>query len=269
MKEVMTTLWKDANYKPQLPYIVNQFITEYDIAKANINVLLYKKAITEDQYNELYNSEKDYREIRIGLMERYNPKISEIKAQGIMEFRKMFCEANELQDQDILTIKNDAIYVIGKFPINTKFYNITFVRKCTYTLFMLLDKLEVYYGCDPITGYEVIDIKGINDNTLLLHKDYMITFLCDVFYKLQNGAPQDAANTCSDFLEKYLRLELDVGFYREFNSRSQYRFDSSVSSFYFDHIEQDQLKNINTDVNLSIIRSLMGHVYDITRNKLG
>lgn len=265
----MTNLWKETNYKPQLPYIINQFITEYDISKANINILLYKEIITKELYDELYNAEKKYREIIVGLMERNNPAISDIKAKGIMEFRKIFCESNELEDQDILTIKNDAIYVIGKFPSYTNFHNIVFVKKHTYTLFMLLDKLEVYYLYDPISGCEVIDVKGINDNTLLLHREYMITFLCDVFYKLQNGAPQDAANTCSDFLEKYLRLELDVGFYREFNSRSQYRFDSVTSSFYFDSITREQLKEINTDVNLYIIRNLMGHVYDITRNKLG
>ena len=70
----MSNLWSKSSYIAALPYVVGQYITEYDMSKANISVLLYKGVIDKKLYDELYNSDKFYREKYIGMMQRNNPK---------------------------------------------------------------------------------------------------------------------------------------------------------------------------------------------------
>ena len=270
----MTTLWANDNVKPRLPYSINQYIREYDISKANINVLYHEGVISKDLYDTLYVADRTYREIYVGLMERDNPEISVIKAEGIKKFRKLFCEYNGLEDNDILSIKNDAIFVLNKQCQYCTFDNIAFVNKNVYTLFMQLQRLELYYIYDAINGNECIDVKGINDNKLEYHRNHMITFLCDIFYKVQNGGTDEAAKTCSQFLENYLRRELDVGFYREFNDMCMFRCDTIVSSFYLEYADQSLLYEmfnlsgspqyvLNTDVNFNLLRDLCQILFTI------
>lgn len=273
----MSTLWEFDNVNPRLPYSINQYIREYDISKANISVLYHEGVLKKELYDALYVADKLYREIYIGKMELRDPNISVIKAEGIKKFRKLFFEYNQLEDNDILCIKNDAIFVINKQCAYTKFDNVEFLNKNTYTLFMQLGKLEIYYIYDPITNSENIDIKGINDMKLEYHRDHIITFLCDIFYKLQNGGIDDAAKCCSQFLENFLRRELDIGFYREFNDGCMFRCDTVVSSFYLEYADQSLLKEtfmnngqlqylLNSDVNFNLLRDLCQIVFTI-RNR--
>ena len=102
-------LYNEINYTSDISYLNNVFIYEYDISKANINILLFYGVIDEKTYDMLYNADKKYREIYVGKMEQNNSKITEIKAKGIEEFRHKFFEANQLENKDILSIKNDAM----------------------------------------------------------------------------------------------------------------------------------------------------------------
>ena len=152
-------LYKEKSYTIGLPYIFNQYIREYDISKANINVLFAKGVINEDLYIKLYNADRMYRQVYIGKMIKNNEQIQEVLNEGIIEYKQRFFEANGITDNNIVSIKNDAVFVLNAAPSILNFDNISFVHKNTYTSFMKLNELEVYYGCDM--NYEVIDVKGI------------------------------------------------------------------------------------------------------------
>lgn len=259
----MTSLWENINYSSSIPYVINKYITEYDIQKANISVLFHEGVIDESTYNMLYASDRDYRERYIGIMEKFDNSVYSKLSEGIIKFKRLFCEANDLNDEDILSIKNDAIYVIGKKCKYTQFDNIIFNDKTVYTLFVRLNRLEIYYDYDKIRNNEIIDVKGINDNILPLHKDFMISFLCDVFYRLQCSTVEDAIKCCSTFYEEYVGRKLDIGFYREFNADSKYRINSSNSSFYLDDILPSYLGAIDISTNLDLLRSLYSILADI------
>ena len=263
MKTQNSVLWQKDNYSSAVSYIAGQYITEYDISKANISVLYYMGAIDRSLYEFLYHADKQYREVFIGKMQRDNPKISEIKAEGIRLFRKRFFEANGLADGRVLAIKSDAIFVIGDRCQYTKFDNVEFKIANVYTVFARLGRLEIYYGFDNITGNEVIDVKGIKDYKLELHREYMITHLCDVFYKLQTSGIEEAVKTNSAMYEQYLSKCLPVGFYREFNSESMFRTSSKYSSFYIDNATQDQIDMLDISVNLNRLRDLSAILSDI------
>lgn len=259
----MTSLWKNINYSSPIPYVINKYITEYDIKKANISVLLHEGVIDEATYKMLYESDRDYRERYIGLIEKFDSSVYSVLSNGIIDFKRRFCEANELEDEDILSIKNDAIFVIAKKCVHKHFDNIIFDDKTVYTLFTKLNNLEVYYNYDMIGNNEIIDVKGIKDDILTLHKDYMVSFLCDVFYRLQCSTVEDAIKCCSTFYEEYVGRKLGIGYYREFNANSMFRINTHNSSYMLYNIDQSYINAIDISANLNILRSLHSILSDI------
>lgn len=264
-------LYEKTNYLLNIPYLSSIYITEYDLSKANISSLKYMGYLSDNDYNWLYNVDKMTREIYIGNLERSNNEVSKIKKQGILEARKQLFFENNLQDNEILSIKNDAVFIIGDRPIKNKFEHFTFNKKNVYTFFMTTtSRLEIYYMYDKISNLEVIDVKGINDKVLSKHENYMITFLCEIFYMIQNNTIEDVLSYYNDFYEKFINLELDPGYYREFNPASVYRIDSNRQSFGFEYIDSSYLKRndsgislINLDCNILLLRDLYGVISDI------
>ena len=100
--------------------------------------------------------------------------VAQILNDGLAEYRQKFLETNQIPIQNLLSVKNDAMFLIDFVPQFTKFDNIEFVRKNIYTSFYHLGNLEIYYYLDSINDKEVIDIKGIDDKKLYLHEDYII-----------------------------------------------------------------------------------------------
>ena len=83
-----SNLYSKMNYLTDSKY-QSGVIREYDLSKANISALRTRGIIDNDTYTDLYNADKKYREIKIGLMIK-NDKDSyqEIK-KGIIDAKKM------------------------------------------------------------------------------------------------------------------------------------------------------------------------------------
>lgn len=217
----MAHLFDLDSYTAPIGYVISHFIREYDISKANINILLYKNLISKDQYDYYYNLPKQQRAILVGLLQRDNSAIRTGLTEGFGEVRHMFYEANDIHEYQVLSIKKDAIFLIDHIPKVTKFGNIEFVNKNIYTSFYNLDKIEYYYYADK--DNEKLDVKGISDNTLILHQNYMLDYLKYIFHLAQDGRITDALNNIQDFYNSFINYELDIGYYRELNNRSLYR----------------------------------------------
>ena len=254
-------LYNQVNYTANIPFLISTFIREYDISKANINVLYKYGAIDKKKYDMLYNMLKNEREIYVGNMERRDKKITEIKAKGIKEAKRMLFESNNIQDNDILSIKNDAVFLINKKASTTKFDNIEFVEKNIYTSFYRLNnnRLEIYYGYDEYTGTENIDIKGIKDCYLYKHKNYFLSFLLDVFQMAERDTIDNVINMIGKFYELYVSRQLEPDFYRIFDLECTYMISTKSGKCYYpDFIEPKYLDSIDISCNMNIIRDLWG-----------
>lgn len=259
----MTNLWEKDNYTSSIPYIANQYITEYDIVKANISVLYHEGIIDKSMHDILWRLDKRDREVFVGNMQKHDSHVSEVKAEGIRKFRRIFCEANGIEDYNILSIKNDAIFIIGKECANTSFDNITFRVANQYKLYAKIGILEIYYGLDPITCDEVIDVKGIKDCMLEYHREFMIFYLCEVFHSLLVGRPEDAIKYHSEVLKQFLNRSLPMGFYREFNAGSGYKVCSNLSSFSLMYLDEKYKYIVDISTNLSVFREIGSILSDI------
>ena len=138
-------LWENINYLAEISYLPNTLIYEYDISKANINVLYSKGVIDKKTYDYLYNAERMTRQVYVGKLQRDKAIVDILKA-GIIEAKKILFEANDIKDYEVLSIKNDAVFIINRNLINTKFGLINFVNKNQYTSFYKIKNLEMLCG---------------------------------------------------------------------------------------------------------------------------
>lgn len=211
------------SYLAPVSYLVGNYIREYDISKANINILLYKGLIDKQTYDRFYVMPKKERAIRIGLMLRDNQELNMALTAGFAEMRNMFFIENDVQDYEVLAVKKDAIFLIGKQAPHTRFGNVEFKCKNVYTSFYRLAEVEYYYYLDTINQVEKLDVKGISDNMLAYHEPYMLDFLRYIFFSIQTGQIQDVIKDIQQFSADMTSGKLDMGYYRELNNRSLFR----------------------------------------------
>lgn len=254
----MDNLLKSPKYTSNKDYIISGYIREYDISKANINILYKYGVLSKEKYEYYLTVDRMTRQIDIGLMQK-DKRVSEILKNGIMEYKKKFFIANDIREEDVLNIRNDAVFLLNKIANVTKFDNIEFVNKNTYTSYYKLKNLEIYYFFDSINNIEKIDVKGIGDNVLGLHENYFLEFLKVVFSSAQTESLVDTLDIIKNFYKQYINLELDTGYYRSFNSESVYHIKSDISNysvFRVYSIEDYNREYLDISYNLQLIIQL-------------
>ena len=262
-------LWRNINYKTPVKYYINTYIREYDLSKANINALLYQGRISKSQYNDFYNMEKKQREVTIGKMISKDRTIYQDIQSGIKEAKRKLFLVNDIEDLDIVSIKNDAVFIVGKYLHQTEFPPFTFVIKNEYNIFLQLQELEIYYS-DSIDnkGYNInIDVKGIGDDNLLLHQYGMLDLICEVCRRLQRESIDETMCYVSMMYNKFINRELGKEYYRNFDSFSMYVIPTFIQSVQVPEISEDMKYAVDINRNLSILRNLVGIISDIYRQK--
>ena len=243
------------NVKPVLPFLFSKYIREYDISQCNINMLLLSGVINEKDYEYYKSISKIEREIIIGKMIKNDSSIYKHIKEGILKYRNILISSNNISTNDILSIKSDAIFIIDKILDNTIFDEyIEFKNKKSYTSFMSVSRLELYYN----SADDLLDVKGISDSNFLKHENYFLEFLKTVFYLMENNEFKESLNIISSLYHKYINKDpsLDLNYYRSFDDTCSfkliydtgYSFDVPITQ---DRSEYDISKNIDILINLN------------------
>lgn len=252
-------------------YLISNFIREYDISKANINILLSKRLISREQYDYFYNLDKYQRNVQIGFLQKGNTIIKNGLSQGFREYRQKFFESNNIQDDDVLLIKKDAIFIINKVATNLEFDYVQFSERNLYTSYYRIKNVEYFYFIDMINSIENFIIKGLGTNeSILLHNNFMIDFLKYLFESAQSLYIAEVVNILTMFINKYINYELDIGYYRELG-RNQYKIKSTqYLSYYADHLPEREKYNLDIYYNLEILNTFLEYyteIYFIKNNR--
>lgn len=241
-------LYRKRSYLIKKNLIIDR-IYEYDIRSANISALRWSGHFPNDQLDILENLPKMEREVAVGKMIRANKKFQSIIHKGIFQARERLFRYNHIQDEDVLSIKNDAVFVIGKNLKECKFGPMEFRKKNQYAAFMKLDKLELYYD----KRHKTVDIKGVRDEVLENkdHKEGMIQFFVSVMNFLVMDQRPRLREYLIEFVHDYKNLELPYQYYRELNRDNCYRTKYELAGYAFnlDQIKQDQVHEINITYN--------------------
>lgn len=262
-------LWRSINYKTPIRYFVNTYIREYDLSKANVNALFYTGHITQEERDYYLAMDKPEREAKIGLWIRRDRSVYKSIQTGIIEAKRRLVYANDIEDIDVVSVRNDAMFIVGKDLLHTEFPPFKFALKNIYTMYIQLADLEIYYGdsVDPISGMvnTTIDVKGIKDQMLQLHQGGMLDLVCDACYRLQREDIRDTMRWISHMYQLYIDRALPKEYYRSFDSFSGYTIKTFVQTMSLSEIDNNMVQFIDINRNLSILRDLMSIISDIYR----
>ena len=253
------SLWKKANYAARIEYVIDNMIREFDISKANISVLRDANILSEEQYQYYLRSPRMERQVAIGKLQGSNPEITNILKDGITNAKKVFMFSNSIQDSEILYIRNDAIAVIGPRVINNLIITdrVSFRESARYSSFYRFNAIDMLYFYDQVTNTERLDLKGLGDEGVALHRPFMLDFLCELFYCAQIDGIQQAIPLIQNFHKNYVNMDLPIEYYRELNSQSKYKLlsDTSMySSVYLDYATEYHKRYLDMSYNEALLR---------------
>lgn len=210
-------LYKRHNYlNKDIPYLISDEIIEYDMKTAGFNLIKRFNLLDDEKIKYLESLDKKIQTVQIGLYQKEDRELVRQLNEKFIEVRKWFFEANDLHDDNVLSIKKDAI-ITTRRCVETEFDNILFVEKNTYSSYFYLNSNEFYFNRNTL------DVKGISDTVLPLHGEYMLQFLHDYFSLLEISTRRKQTQYLTEFMTLYKTRKMDAGYYRELNARSLFR----------------------------------------------
>lgn len=231
-------LWQKTNYTSNIKYIKDTIITEYDIKSAGMNILYDSGFLNKEQYKNLKNTEKYERNVIIGKMLRENKEMNLKLNEGFKIARKVFMEINNLEDNDILSIKKDAIFVIGKKCNNLRVSDhVYFTENSEYDNYINIIDKEHY-----INLYEnKIDVKGYHKETYDNHKDYLFKFLMECLWEDKKSDKKDLFKKLLIFKNNLINYNLPIKYYKDI-IENKYVIDLDSLEFEITDDLEDDLK---------------------------
>lgn len=253
LQDKYSGLWNNYSYRSDVKYCLSR-IYEYDIRMANVSMLRAAGYLPEKYLDKLAALPKQVRERTIGLMIRSDKTktIDHIIKRGIKRARYWLFRMNCLQDHEILSIKNDAVFVIGRKLKYTKFGPIEFVLKNTFSGYHWINGLEFYYKKKT----SEFTVKGLSDDILAEpdHKNGMLRFLGKVMDYLLMDRTQDLRKYLIQFSNDYKSRRLPYQYYRELNAFNIYRNNQIIQ--YKDQTNKHTLSFNYLQVNDAMIPEL-------------
>ena len=243
-------LWERDSYKTPVKALFNHRIVEYDMKSANTSIAREFGLLPEKRIKELENLPKKDGEISVGLILRDNPEYSEKQKLGFIAARKLFFTQNEILDEEVVAIKRDAIFVMRYVDNEQVTDNINFRMKNVYSSFINLGKnIEIYYN------QEGLDIKGIDDEIYKeRHSEYFGMFLYSLIRRIESSERNSYLTYLRMMFDMYKHRQLDSGYYREFNAKSQFHY---LDGSYANEEYIEDLNAVDISCNLNIILKLM------------
>lgn len=202
---------------PNIEYLFDNEIIEYDMSDAGFSLIKQYRLLPDSKIQELIKLGKGKeRHIAVGKLQGQDPVFSKALSDKFAEIRTIFIASNKLTDNDIISVKKDAIFTIGRCE-KTKFGSLIFNPKNVYSSYVRfpdIRDLEIYYGTDQI------DIKGMSDEAVNRHRLYMMDFISNMIHMLEIK-DRRIRKYLNQFISDYKSKELDDGYYLEFNNISK------------------------------------------------
>lgn len=229
-------LWEYTNYtNDYFDHLCNVEILEYDMRNAGISLCKEYNLLPNSTLRYLESIDKKEAQIKLGVMQSKDKKLRDSLSEAFVDARKKFFEANELTPDNVLSIKKDAIFVLSRCQ-HLSFGHIQFVNKNSYSSYYKFDRYEYYYYTNGL------DIKGISDEKLEKHRDYMISAIHEFMFLMENVKTDKIIRYVKEFIYLYKTHQLAPEFYRELNSDSLYRMVYKINN---KHLAIDSVDSVD------------------------
>jgi len=229
-------------------------ITEVDMADAGMTVIREEGLLSHRQIEWLEGLPKGERSVAVGRLSRdraqeNGPTLADAITQGIRRRVEAMLALNEVSEDRILSVKRDAVFVVGPPPGRLFLHGTTtrFRLKSSYTAFARLGRVELY----GVPRRGTADLKGIPEHKRELHAEFCTRLALDVLGMVERGDRIEAAATLQLFRSDYIAHRLPVGFYREFNPESAFRVAAGRLRFTVEALGSDVPRE-QLDITLNV-----------------
>lgn len=225
-------------------YCFGSDIVEWDISSANTSLMEFYHLKPQKVIERLRQLPKEQRVVKVGLMLQKDKDFSKALQKAFDDITTLFVEANGLTSEDIIAVKKDAVYVKNHVITVQDFGGcVHFVPKNTYHAYYYIDPLEIYVGT------KVIDVKGIGDENLPLHKSGILQMIGDVTRLCEVGDLYGLNEYMHSVADAYKKRELPIDWYREFNANSCFKWVDGDGYVLLSDIREDDLSEVDITHN--------------------
>lgn len=241
----MPELWERELWtNPNIMYSFNTIINEHDIRQAGYSIIKEFNQLDEKKITKLDKLGKDARHKQIGVWLRDDKDFAKRHKEGFKEARRRFFTENSLDEDNIVAIKKDAIFVKGEVDHTEVGEFIDFRKKNRYTSYIQLpNKIELYYYDGKV------DVKGISSENVDVHEDGMLDIIKIMFKKIETDTQDVQIRVLMRYINEYKERKLPVNFYREFNSSSKIIVADPESIMSFDDYWEDRKDELSIQYN--------------------
>lgn len=207
---------KSVYFNPNIQYLFNNEIVEYDMKEAGFSIIKAYKLLSGSEIKTLEGISQRERLYAIGMHQKTNRELAKQLSEKFAEIRSVFISANKLSDSQIISVKKDAIYTIGECRY-LKFNGIEFIPKHRYSSYLRLatpGQTEFYFNEGKIT------VKGMGDSAVNRHRLYMMEVVRKFMSEMETKN-LSIKRYLKNFVDMYRRKQLDDEYYVEFNLRSR------------------------------------------------
>jgi hypothetical protein len=214
---------------PKYECLVGKRIVEYDMQSAGLSLVKEYHLLDDKTIKSLDDTiiKKD-RVVKLGLIQRNDKKFAKALSEAFVDARKRFFQANNLNKDNILSIKKDAFFTIDTECEVTEFGKLNFRPKHKYSSYIKINRIEFYLD----TIDRVVDIKGlgqgdIHEKLVELHKDAMLDFILTFARGREiHTDPEVQSKWLSMFVKRYREKSLDLSYYRELSQAMDFKVNS-------------------------------------------
>ena len=241
MDEFAKQIAEKTNYlNKEIVYLKNTRISEYDIRSAGFTVIKSKRLLPQEELDMLDKMEKHERNVWIGKRILKYPKISEEIINTLAQVRKDFVVLNGIREDEILSIKKDAIFLIKKVPDTLKVGDFEFRPKATYSSYLYVNQKEFYYS----SGNDTMDVKGIPEEAKAQQEKFLLRDLRKILSMGEKLTADQMFTFLKQYRSKYLGRQLEHGTYRDLESGM-----FSVDGYAMDSVSQETLAGLDISQN--------------------
>lgn len=237
---------------PKYEYLFGKKIVEYDMQSAGLSLTKEYKLLDDKTIKMIDDTElKKDKVIKLGLIQRDNKEFAKALSEAFKDARRRFFQANNLNEDNILSIKKDAFFTIDTECKITQFGKLNFRPKHSYSSYIKINRIELYLD----TINRVVDIKGlgqgiIHEKLIELHKDSMLDFILTFARGREVHMDLEVQSKwLSVFVKRYREKALDISYYRELSQTMDFKVNSEEGLLSMKECSPALIENIDISYN--------------------
>lgn len=204
-------------------------VREFDMRDAGMSLIKAFDLLPEKMIKQLESFDKHQRNVSVGKLRKKYPEFSRKLTAHFRETMYKFLVDNKVRPDRVLSIKNDAVFIIGSFkPKYSVINDVEFVMKNKFSSYYLIGEKEFYYSCwtDELTT------KGIGGEILESHlEDGLLYEMKKIIRMAENNDKDSLLFSLRRFKNQYINRELPVQCYREMNPQNEFAIKQEGSMF--------------------------------------